>query len=1038
MLRVSLLGEQVVSDASGTVRTRSSRTLALLGFLVVHAPAPQDRHRLAATFWPDSTDEQALTNLRRELHHLRNLLGPGSGLVVTARALGWSDTEDCRVDVREFARERAAALAADAAGDHAGALARAAAAVGWYRGDFLPGGYDDWLLQCRTELEDRCVELYDLIREAHARAGAPAAAIEAARRRVRLRPLDELGYRRLMELQGDLGDRAGAVSTFHHCAAVLERELGIDPDPGTRAVLDGLLVRTGPPAAPPPVPVATDHARSGLAVAKLVGRAGELDRLRAAWRTATGGRPVLAVVRGDAGVGKSRLVAEIAETARSGGAVVATSRCFGSAGRPALAPVADWLRTPAVRAELTRVEPVWRSEVDRLVPSEATRARPVGAARPAVEVWQRHRFLEGLARALVGPGRPTLLVLDDLQWCDPETLAFLPFLLGLTPDAPVMVAATVRRDGPDHVPGLGEWTARMRAAGLLTEVELGPFESHDTARLAERISGRPVTDAHAELLQATTGGFPLHVVEAVRSALDPGPGPSPAGGLPAVLRARLEPVSPEARDLAGLAAAVGRNFSLDLLTEAAELDADAVVRAVDELWRRRILREVPDGYDFSHDLIRDEAYAQVSPPKRWLLHRRVAHGLELLHPGDHDAVSAQLAEQYARGGRAEQAVAHYQRAAGAAARTFAHGEAVRLLSEALAIVRGWPESRARSERELAVLEAMAAPLNARDGYSSPHLRTTLERSIDLAESLGRPGSATRALVGLWTSLFVQGRTADAHRTATRALARVASGPELRAATHFAFGGSAVSLGRPAEGLEHLHRATEHGGAFSPLSVGNRPDVHSRAWAAHAHWLLGEAEHALADAGEAVALARAAEHPYSLAVALAYAGLTHQLRRDAGALAETVEELRELCERNRFAYYREWALILQGWHRGGEDGVELARRGVENLTRAGSFARMPYWLSLLADVSARAGRPDAARAGLDAALVAAELRDDRWWLPEVMRMRAAYDDGPAAAARLRAAARLASDHGSVALLRRCRDDLTARAVPAPVTDAHSRP
>src|SRR5439155_22800840 len=99
----------------------------------------------------------------------------------------------------------------------------------------------------------------------------------------------------------------------------------------------------------------------------------------------------------------------------------------------------------------------------------------------------------------------------------------------------------------------------------------------------------------------------------------------------------------------------------------------------------------------------------------------------------------------------------------------------------------------------------------------------------------------------------------------------------------------------------------------------------------------------------------------------------------------------------------------------------------NLKAEGSFARMPYWLSLLADLLASHDRPDAARATLDAALVAAQAHDDVWWLPEVMRMRAAHDDEQAAVARLQSAARLAAAHGSVALLRRCERDLLARGV-----------
>src|SRR6266568_3132880 len=170
---------------------------------------------------------------------------------------------------------------------------------------------------------------------------------------------------------------------------------------------------------------------------------------------------------------------------------------------------------------------------------------------------------------------------------------------------------------------------------------------------------------------ASAGGFPLYVIEAVRSSDDLSAG-MPVGDLTTVLRNRLGQVSAAAREVVGLAAAVGTDFTLDLLTEASDLDADTVVGAIDELWRRRIMREFRDGYDFSHDVLRETAYTQVSPPKRWLLHRRVAQGLELLHADDTDLVAAQLAEQYARGGRPERAVGYYRRAADVAARVFAH------------------------------------------------------------------------------------------------------------------------------------------------------------------------------------------------------------------------------------------------------------------------------------------------------------------------------------------------------------------------------
>ena len=724
-------------------------------------------------------------------------------------------------------------------------LAHAAKAVAQYRGEFLPGGYDDWLLDIRSALERQCVDLCDLICATRVRTGDLTGAVDAARRRIQLQPLEEVGYRTLMRLQTDLGDRAGAVSTYHHCASVLERELGVIPDPATRQELQRVLAHVDPAGARLPAPEPA-VARSGFAAAQLVGRYQELGLLGDVWRTAAAGRASLALVRGGAGVGKTRLVAEVGELARLQGAVVASTQCFGTSGRLALAPVADWLRNPAVQSATAALDPAWRAEVDRLVPAgRGPRVSEPGAgARAMVDAWQRHRFFEGLARALLGVGRPTLLVLDNLQWCDQETLAFLTFCLGLDPAAQILVAGTLRDDNPDEDSELAEWTVRMRATGLLTELSLSPLEAADTARLAEAISGRPLVAADTDLLQATTGGFPLYVVEAVRSRVDLGSSPLPAGDLTAVLRNRLDQATAAAREVAGLAAAVGTNFTLDLLTEASDLDADIVVGAVDELWRRRIMHEFRDGYDFSHDLLRETAYAQVSPPRRWLLHRRIAQGLELLHADDTDMVAAQLAEQYARGGRPDRAVAHYRRAADVAAGMFAHAEAIRLHKRALSTVCSLPEGKDRDRQELAVLEAMAAPLNARYGYSSPELQQALERSIALAESLGRKDSTLTGLVALWTSRFVQGRTADGYQTATRALALVDPGSELSAPAHFAVGGSAVSLGLPAEALRHLELAAKLTSGALSLINGTRPDVHSMAWAAHAHWLLGNDDDAL--------------------------------------------------------------------------------------------------------------------------------------------------------------------------------------------------
>jgi DNA-binding SARP family transcriptional activator len=1014
MLHVTLLGEQIISDDSSGAATRSSRTVALVAYLAAHAGRPQARQLIAGLFWPESTEAQALTNLRRELHHLRQVLGREPSLVVTARDLCWRDTGTCRVDLRVFAAERAAARAAVAAGDDAAVAAHAAQAVAQYRGDLLPGLYDDWLLDLRAELERQCADLCDLLAAARARSGDLAGAAEAARRRIGLLPLEETGYRTLMRLQADLGDRAGALSTYHHCASVLERELGVSPDPATQQIFEELMAQAAPPTDPAPA----GPGRTGAA-AEFLGRSAELAELQETWQAAAAGQPGLVLVRGGAGVGKTRLVTQLAQLARAQRAVVSFSRCFGTAGRLALAPVADWLRTPAVQAAAESLDPVWRAEMSRLVPPKNEPAGPA-SPRSMADAWQRLRFLEGLARALLAAGRPTLLVLDNVQWCDQETLAFLPFLLGLDPRAPVLVAGTLRDDGDGEDLALAGWADRLRSAGLLRELVLRPFGPADTARLAAAVTGRELTGQDADRLQAATGGFPLYVIEAMRSA-EPGSAPVPAGDLAAVLRQRLAQTTPAAQEVAGLAAATGADFTLDLLTEASDLDAGTVVGAVDELWRRRIVRELGDGYEFSHDLLRDAAYDSVSPPRRWLLHRRLAAALELLHGDATGPVAAQLAAHHAHGGQPARAVTYYQQAAEIAAGRFAHGEAIRLYREALALLRGLPAGPGRDSEELAVLSAMAAPLNARDGYASPELHGLLGRSITLAESLGRTESLITGLVTMWTSQFVRGETTASYSTACRALALAEPGTELSSAAHFAVGGAALSLGRPAEAARHLAEA-----ARSPsdlwLFVGTRPDVHAPSFAAHAHWLLGEDAQADAVSRECVQLARDLDEPYCLAVALSYRAVLDQMRGDQDGLAATAAEVLGLCDEYGFGYYRDWALILGGWSRPDGSGTALARRGIASLRSAGAFARMPYWLSLLAGLLVRDGDRDAARSALDAAVAAAHAHDDVWWLPEVMRQRAALDPGEAAATRLRAAADLAARHGSAALLLRCEQDL----------------
>jgi tetratricopeptide (TPR) repeat protein len=407
----------------------------------------------------------------------------------------------------------------------------------------------------------------------------------------------------------------------------------------------------------------------------------------------------------------------------------------------------------------------------------------------------------------------------------------------------------------------------------------------------------------------------------------------------------------------------------------------------------------------------------------------LAQALELLHAGRTDEVAGQLADQYSRAGNGARALEYYHRAAEAAARVFAHAEAIHLHQAALRQLAELPDGIDRDLLEIRTLTSMSASLNAHRGYSDPELARTLERTGTLAERLSLRDTLMDALVGLWSSRFVSGDIASAHALATRAVAIADGGPVLGGLSgqaHFAYAGSALSLGMPAAAREHFELACARSDDEQSLSTGSHPAIHARAWSAHAAWLLGERDRAAAHATEAVERARSVDHPYSLAITLGYAALTWQLLGDIECLEEATGELARLGARHGFAYYPAWGLVLSGWARDDAAGTARIERGLADLRAAGAFARMPYWLSLLA---ARVTDPGRARAVLDAAVVAARVRQDRWWLPDVLRVRATrFATGSERSAGVRAALDLALEQGSVALAERCRADLAAPRTP----------
>jgi tetratricopeptide (TPR) repeat protein len=239
---------------------------------------------------------------------------------------------------------------------------------------------------------------------------------------------------------------------------------------------------------------------------------------------------------------------------------------------------------------------------------------------------------------------------------------------------------------PEH--GLNTWRQQLEREGRLTGIELERLSAKNSAQLAQNVLNKELDSQQVAHLYKETEGNPLFVVEMARAGLSPYLDSSQSPGLPpkaqAAIETRLNALSPGGYELAQLAAVVGRSFTFNLLNEACSQGEDSVIRNLDELWQRRLIRERGvDAYDFSHDKIRQVAYIALSQARRRQLHWQVWRAMETLHADDLDPVSGQIARHCETAGGYGHAVSYYQRAARVAQAIFANQDTLDYLQQAL-------------------------------------------------------------------------------------------------------------------------------------------------------------------------------------------------------------------------------------------------------------------------------------------------------------------------------------------------------------------
>ena len=1015
--RISCKGAQVTA-------VNTSRMQALLAYLLLNAGSTVSRQQLAFLFWPDSSEPQARTNLRQLLHHFRSAWDAAENYIDSdAQVVRWRTEDPFTFDVPEF---EAALVRADEAHQREDSSTERGELLGCldlYRGDLLPGLHDEWVEAHRERLKQkhsgvlaRLIALFEQARDY-------PAAIRHAESLLSQDPFQETVYQTIMRLHGLNGDRAEALRAYERCATVLLRELGVEPGIATRRIRDQISQAEMQPHSGSEVPGRSSEPT-------LVGREPEWKRLLETWRAAAHGRASFVMVTGEAGIGKTRLIEELLSFASRQGGSVARTACYAAEKPMAYAPVADWLRSPQFCVKLEGLPPSQHSQLARVLPELLGEGHEAETPQPFTETWQRHHFFEALARALLSAPQPVLLFIDDLQWCDPETMEWLHYVLRSNPHACLMISAAVRLDevGMEHAA-----TAVLNALtrdDRVSEIALEPLSAEETTSLAAQVIRREVDREAAGVLYEQTRGNPLFIVEAVRGGLLSQTS-STTNVLPpkvqAVITARLAQLTGAARELAEVAAAIGRPFTFELLAKASQAEHNAVAIAIDELWHRHIIQNLGcDSYDFSHGQIRAVAYAELGPARRHLLHLRIAEELQHSNSADPSSECALIAWHYEQAGAVKEAISHYHDAAKVVLRRYADREAINYLSKALNLLEGVPPSLERDQVELALLVSLGSSLITTKGYASPEVGRVYTQARLLCEINGESDASTlKVLSGSYLFHAVRAELASAQEIATRylSLARRGQDPQLSAAGQFLLGGVLVNFG-PLPAQEHLQAALaycDNTPNYRPFfDFGPELRVFARAHMSYTMWLLGFADQAIGENRRNIAIAEELSHPFSLALALAYSAIQHQYRREPEAAEELAAAAAAICHKNGFRYYLSWTPIVRGWARARKgalaEGLAEMRDGFAALKATGAMLRGPYYLGLMAETYREMGELEQGWNCLMEAFALGQRSKETWFKPELDCIKGDIlldrSDKAEAEACYREAFRMAGDLGTL--------------------------
>jgi DNA-binding SARP family transcriptional activator/tetratricopeptide (TPR) repeat protein len=691
--------------------------MRLLAYLALH-PEPVARATVAAALWPDELDAAARSNLRRHLHLLRRCLPgdqPAPWLIDKSGAIGWNFEAPASIDIADYMR-----LVGDAA--------TRSQALELVTGDLLRGFDDEWLVVERERLRSRYLEaLFD---EAVARRrdrDFAGAAVYAERLLIE-DELREDAVREIMAARYQAGDRGSALATYDRFTARLSSALGVAPDAETTAL--AAAMRVG--AALFDEDAAELHAHAEWKPV-FSGRSTELATLRRAWIQAARGNGTTIFVGGEAGIGKSRCVAEFLDIVRAAGGRVVTGTTSDPEAEPyqplfsalrRLLPFAAGLSDRASSfSTLAGALPELRSLVRPSDANTGARNEEIGRGRLFDELAD---FVEHVARL-----KPLLLVVEDIHWSGEATIDALDALARRIGALPVLIVATYRTEETPAGHPLRDLRARLAAVRRGSSIVLRPLDPSSVREMLAQTDTGTIPPDVADAICRISGGNPLFATQLTRSFYETGALPATSGSaaMSEYIALRIARIAPDVRSIGEAASIVGEHFAMDIVSQIGGWNESDVMDALGHLMDAAIIRESSSAgyaYAFTHALIAEAMYASMPAATRAARHHRIAQLLERSSVRDRSVLEA-IARHWNGAGDRSRASAAYTQSALAALEVFARSDAIVAARRAAELA----EDDVARFGALRIAAAAPARGGERDGWEAD-----LEQLSSVAERLG--------------------------------------------------------------------------------------------------------------------------------------------------------------------------------------------------------------------------------------------------------------------------------------------------------------